>query len=60
MYCLKTPPKAWQVHFAGTKSELGARRSRSEPNMYHFPGKDLYVMCYVDDTLAVGLQDSTG
>lgn len=59
MYNLKTAPKAWHFHFADTMLELGAKRLRSETNMYYFLGKDVYVMCYIDDILAVGLQDST-
>lgn len=55
-YCWKTAPKALQVHFADTMSELGAKRPRVEPNVYYFPGKDFHVMSYVDSILVVGLR----
>lgn len=51
-------PKALELLFAETLAALGAKRLRGEQNVYDFPGKDLYIMSYVDDILAVGLQDS--
>lgn len=56
---LKTAPNTWQVHFAETVADMGAKRLRSEPNFYYFPDRDLYAMSYVDDMLPVGLQDSS-
>lgn len=37
----KTVPKSWQLHFAEVMAVLGARRLRSEPTVYYFPGEDL-------------------
>lgn len=37
---------------------MGAKRLRSEPQVYYFPDRELYAMSYVNDILTVGLQDS--
>jgi hypothetical protein len=54
LYGLKTAPKAWQDHFASVLTELGGRRLKSDPNVYHFPTTNDYVMVYVDDLIILG------
>lgn len=53
------PPRRLGNDLAGNMASLGDKRRRSEQNAYYFPGEDLYVMSYVDDILAVGLQTSS-
>lgn len=38
---LKTAQKAWQLLFAETMGDMGAKRLSSEPNADHFPETDL-------------------
>lgn len=40
--------------------ELRAKRLRREPDVYNFPGKDLYTISHIDDILAFRVRDSTG
>lgn len=40
VYGLKPAPQAWQLHFADTMSELGAKRRWREPNVYHLLPKE--------------------
>lgn len=44
MYGLKAAPEAWRLDFAETMANTGAKRLRSQPNVYYFPKKNLYAM----------------
>ena len=57
-YGLSSSPKAWQNHLAEVMQQLGLRRLVSEPNVYATPGGDAYILCYVDDLLFIGQQET--
>ena len=46
--------KQWQDHFAGTLTELGGVRLKSDPNVYYFPASGNYMIVYVDDLVLMG------
>ena len=58
IYGLRSSPKAWQNHLAEVMQQLGLRRLVSEPNVYATPGGDSYILCYVDDLLFIGQQET--
>ena len=58
IYGLRSSPKAWQNHLAEVMQQLGLRRLVSEPNVYATPGGDAYILCYVDDLLFIGQQET--
>ena len=58
IYGLRISPKAWQNHLAEVMQQLGLRRLVSEPNVYATPQGDAYILCYVDDLLFIGQQET--
>ena len=58
IYGLRSSTKAWQNHLAEVMQQLGLRRLVSEPNVYATPQGDAYILCYVDDLLFIGQQET--
>ena len=59
LYGLRTAPKHWQDHFADVLEKLGARRLKSEANVYFFKSTLHYVLVYVDDVMIIGTNPQT-
>eukprot|EP00435_Cladocopium_sp_Y103_P052677 s349_g16.t1 len=58
IYGLRSSPKAWKNHLAEVMQQLGQRRLVSEPNVYATLQGDAYILCYVDDLLFIGQQET--
>lgn len=54
MYGLRQAPRRWQEHFATTMKDMGGLPLKSEPNVYYFKDRKLWVLCYVDDLIVIG------
>ena len=51
---LKNSPRLWQDHFATVMKKLNFSRMKSDPNLYVYNQKRLYVLTYVDDLMFFG------
>eukprot|EP00435_Cladocopium_sp_Y103_P034718 s2074_g9.t1 len=58
IYGLRSSPKAWQNHLAEVMQQFGLRRLVREHNVYATPQGDAYILCYVDDLLFNGQQET--
>ena len=57
-YGLKNAPKLWQQHLATTLESKGFQQIKSDPNLYFQAERKIYLLCYVDDLILFGEQNS--